>query len=75
VLRRISAALEAAGSCLGDVVRTRVYVTDISQWERVGAVHREVFAGISPSSTVVGATLVDPRLLVEIEADAVCPAG
>lgn len=70
-LRRIKGALEQTGASLADVVRTRVFVTDISSWEKVGAVHTEFFADILPASTIVEvAGLVYPELLVEIEADA-----
>jgi enamine deaminase RidA (YjgF/YER057c/UK114 family) len=73
-LRRIAAALERAGAQLADVVRTRVFVTDIEAWPRVGDVHREVFAGILPASTIVEVSrLFDPRLLVEVEVDAIVP--
>ncbi|MFG1780696.1 RidA family protein [Micromonospora sp. NPDC049051] len=71
VLHRIRAALEEAGASLQDVVRTRVFVADVSEWERVGEVHSEFFAEILPASTIVEAKLADPRLLIEIEADAV----
>lgn len=72
VLRRIGAALERAGARLSDVVRTRVFVTNIDEWPRVGEVHREVFAQVLPATTIVEVSrLFDPRLLVEIEADAV----
>lgn len=72
VLRRIGAALEQAGARLEDVVRTRIYLTDISRWEQVGLVHGEVFGAIRPASTMVQvAALIDPALLVEVEADAV----
>ncbi len=70
-LRRIECALEQAGASLADVVRTRVFVTDIGSWETVGAVHTKFFAGILPASTIVEVSaLVQPELLVEIEADA-----
>lgn len=72
VLRRVADALEQAGARLEDVVRTRVFVTDISRWEDVGRMHAEVFAAIRPAATMVEVTrLIDPALLVEIEADAV----
>ncbi|MGY1827854.1 MULTISPECIES: RidA family protein [unclassified Blastococcus] len=68
----IEQSLERAGFALADVVRTRMYVTDISRWEEVGRAHGEVFGGIRPASTMVEVSaLVDPELLVEIEADAV----
>jgi len=76
VLRRVADALEQAGARLADVVRTRVFVTDISRWEEVGRVHREVFAAIRPAATMVEVRrLIDPALLVEIEADAVVTEG
>lgn len=71
-LRRIETALREAGASLSDVVRTRIYVTDISRWRDVGAVHAEVFGDVRPAATMVGvAALIAPDLLVEIEADAV----
>jgi enamine deaminase RidA (YjgF/YER057c/UK114 family) len=71
VLRRIEIALEEIGASLADVVRTRMYVTDISLWEQVGAVHAEVFGEIRPVTTMVEvAALIAPELLVEIEVDA-----
>jgi len=70
-LRRIEIALHQAGSPLGDVVRTRIFVTDISRWREVGAVHAEVFGQIRPASTMVEvAALITPELMVKIEADA-----
>lgn len=77
-LRRIEVALEQAGATLADVVRTRIYVTDISRWREVGAVHAEVFGKIRPAATMVEVSaLIAPELLVEIEADAYVesPAG
>jgi enamine deaminase RidA (YjgF/YER057c/UK114 family) len=70
-LRRIEVALNQAGATLSDVVRTRIYVTDISRWREVAAVHSEVFGDIRPAATMVEvAALIAPELVVEIEADA-----
>jgi enamine deaminase RidA (YjgF/YER057c/UK114 family) len=70
-LRRIEIALNQAGATLADVVRTRIFVTDISRWREVAAVHREVFGEIRPAATMVEvAALIAPELMVEIEADA-----
>jgi enamine deaminase RidA (YjgF/YER057c/UK114 family) len=70
-LRRIEIALEQAGASLTDVVRTRIYVTDMSRWREVGAVHAQVFGAVRPASTMVEiSALIAPDLLVEIEADA-----
>ena len=71
-LQIIQAAIEALGGKVDDVVRTRMFVTDISQWEAVGAVHGEVFGAIGPATTMVEvAKLIDGAALVEIEADAI----
>ncbi|MEX2486520.1 MAG: RidA family protein [Nitriliruptoraceae bacterium] len=76
VFRRIAAALEAVDASLADVVRTRTFVTDISQWEVVGRVHGEVFGQIRPAATMVEVSrLITPGLLVEIEADAIVQDG
>lgn len=73
-LRRIAAALEEAGARLEHVVRTRMFVTDIARWEEVARAHRDVFGGIRPATSMVEVSrLVEPSLLVEIEADAVVP--
>jgi enamine deaminase RidA (YjgF/YER057c/UK114 family) len=70
-LRRIDLALTKSGASLRDVVRTRTYLTDISQWREVGAVHSDVFGAIRPAATMVQvAALIAPELLVEIEVDA-----
>lgn len=75
-LRRIEIALHQAGAALTDVVRTRIYVTDIARWREVGAVHAEVFGAIRPAATMVQvAALITPELLVEIEADAYVATG
>lgn len=71
VLRRIEIALQQAGAELTDVIRTRIYVTDIARWREVAAVHAEVFGEVRPAATMVEvAALIAPELLVEIEADA-----
>jgi enamine deaminase RidA (YjgF/YER057c/UK114 family) len=71
-LATIRESLERAGFTLADVVRTRMFVTDISRWEEIGRAHGEVFGDIRPATSMVQvATLIDPAMLVEIEADAV----
>ena len=75
-LANIRAALEQAGARVEDVVRTRMFVTDITQWEAVGRAHGEVFGAIRPVATMVEVSrLIAPEILVEIEADAVIGAG
>ena len=75
-LANIERALHQAGASLQDVVRTRLYVTDIRLWEQIGRAHGEVFAGINPVTTMVQVVaLIDPAMLVEIEAEAVVGAG
>ena len=71
-LKNIEAALGKCGATLGHVVRTRIFVTDISRWEEYGRAHGEVFKDIRPAAAMIGISgLIDPDMVVEIEADAV----
>ena len=71
-LKTIEAALVQAGASIADVVRTRIYMANIDQWQEVGRAHGEVFGAIRPATTMVEVKrLIDPDMLVEIEADAI----
>jgi enamine deaminase RidA (YjgF/YER057c/UK114 family) len=70
-LRNVEAALALAGATRADVVRTRMYVTDISRWEEVARAHREVFGDVRPVTAMVEVSaLIDPRMVVEVEVEA-----
>jgi enamine deaminase RidA (YjgF/YER057c/UK114 family) len=72
ILRNIEAVLARAGAALRDVVRTRIFVTDIGRWQEIGRAHHEFFGDIRPCATMVEIRrLIDPEMLVEIEVDAV----
>jgi len=76
VLANIERALDLSCARMTDVVRTRIFVTDIAQWESIGRVHGEVFHAIRPAATMVEVKrLIDPDLLVEVEVDAVIGSG
>lgn len=72
ILEIIQEAVEGLGASMSDAVRTKIYTTDISQWEAIGRAHGEVFRDIKPASTMVEVSgLVDPKMLVEIELTAI----
>ncbi len=75
-LRTVEAALKQAGATMAHVVRTRLYLAKIEHWQEVGRAHGEVFGAVRPASTMVEvAKLIDPEMLVEVEAEAIVPEG
>jgi enamine deaminase RidA (YjgF/YER057c/UK114 family) len=76
ILHKIEKALVAAGASMADVIRTRIYVTDVSQWQEAARAHAECFGEIRPANTLVEVSaLVGPEYIVEIEADAIISEG
>ena len=73
ILKIAKEVLERAGASFNDVVRTRIYLTHVEDWEEIGRAHGEVFGTIRPASTMVVAALLNPKWHVEIEAEAVLP--
>ena len=73
IFRKIEKALSETGASLNDVIRTRIYITDISKWEEAGRAHGDFFRDIKPVTTMIEVSrLIDPQLLVEIEVTAIC---
>jgi enamine deaminase RidA (YjgF/YER057c/UK114 family) len=72
ILQKIEAALKDLGASMGDVVRTRIYTTDIDAWEEIARAHGEFFSEIKPATSLLGISrLIDPDMVVEIEAEAI----